>query len=299
MDKTLKVFAQTLNLTDSKDKNYYAPLLKVAKYTNVNFYENSRYIIRLVNLGGADIAYGEVYIATGKGTNSGKPFITAKYLVKPNFDCFIAEESDSYILYVKANLPGTKVIVQVLYATNISFLEAINFEKFAVDKTSITNTITEFINFNSDKFPSDSYFITNTSETSNMYAKIGKIKITVATKGVTLGLQISERDNGEPTVIAGTVYFKARKQTSSNPTLVIKSAGITSDFTFANINIIGVIIDETTIELYVQIKTHYTGFIFRPFIWDYTDNGTTVELYGEQTLVSSLPTGTQVSLFTS
>lgn len=295
MSKVLDIFSKTIN-NSGANLNLYAPILKFAKYSNVDFTENSRFILRISIIGGTSISYGELYVATGKGSTL--PFITSKYLIKPNFDCFISEESDCYILYVKANSVGTKVISQILYASNLGFLTPINYEDFTIDKTTKI-TIYEFTNYNSPKFPSESYFTTTTTTTSNMYAKIGKLTINTATQGATLGMQISERDNGNSTLIAGTVYFKARKQTSANPTLLIKTAGITTDFTFTNINVIGVIIDTTTIELYIQIKSTYIGYIFKPLIWDYTDNGTTVDLYGDQTLVSTLPTGTQVLLFTS
>lgn len=280
------------------NNDYYCPILRFAKYTDKHFEDNSTFIIKLSLIGYYEnVDTCEIYVTTGYDYEFKKKYATIKYLNRPSIiKMYLLENESDYTLYVCSNKYNTRVIAQIIYATNISYIEPLNFNKFAVSKPS--SNVIEVIHENLKQI-TDNTYRTNSWVNGNPYTQFLEIEISEQQKGVSLMLDIMQSANGNTEFVCGKFAIKARYQDSSNIKFELHNLGGNSYFNKENFNIIAVQASQLSKWcVYVEIKKSYTRYFIKPSLMYNEDNKIRVEFMENQEF-TTLPSGAQTLLFTS
>lgn len=289
---TLKSIAQTKQSTSSDiASGYYAPLLKFTKYTGVSFHRNSRFLIRLLSVGGAHIRKSEIYIATGENYASpSRPTVKCFNMISPEVEYLLNEHDDCYILYAKTSESGCVVHAQVLFCENISFVETYNFEPFEVDPNTLTKLIPQKIHY----FPN---LTPNVRVTNNGigYYKIATLRAEYNTMGCTYAFSVCENQNGQYKMVGGDVYIKVRNINTSYPKVNMRLSGATEDFNKTMINIVAVATNSQEVEIYIHQPQAYGSYQIKDEFWNATAKNSKITL-NEPLYVDALPPGEQTIL---
>lgn len=294
ISESVKSFAQTAQSGNNDiDNAFYAPLLKFTKYTGTSFHRSSRFLIRLLSIGGIHARTNELYVATGENYASPSIAIIRNFnLTTPEVDYFIGEYDDCYVLYVKPEVSGVVIHAQLIYAENSSFIEPINFEKFNVDKSSISKVVPQSKHY----YPKLTPNITLTPSTKG-YSKIATIKVSHDTVGSTCAFSFCENANGNASVVGGDVYVKVRHYGSDYPRVTLRASGSTTDFKQEYINIIAVATNSQTVEIYLYQPSAYVTYQVMNKFWNATMSGASIKFEENLSSINELPSGEQTKLF--
>ena len=279
------------------NSNLYAKLLKFAKFQSDDLYfgESSRFIIKISLLSNDYSDTCEVYVATGRDYEFKKNYCTLNYLTKSNIKLFVEETDDSYILYVCSNKYKTRILVQVIYAENISMVDTFNYSDFIYKKEDISS-ILEF-EHEKLKMSTENTFKSTMTVEPNRYIPFAKIKLIGEMPGFNVGLELIQSSNANSEFSAGKIYIKSKVQNSDIKFEMEKVYG-TDDFNNDNLNIIAV---KTTWEnswtLYLEIKKAYTAYVIKPTIYNIESNDVEFSIYENGEILSNLPDGAQTLLF--
>ena len=293
--------SDTINKKAITDYNYpnndkYAPILKFAKYTGLHFEDNSTFIIKLSLIGFYEnVDTCEIYVTTGYDYEFHKRYATIKYLNKPAFmKMYLLENEDNYTLYVCSNKYKTRIIAQIIYATNISYIEPLNFNQFDVTKPS--SNVIEVLHENLKQI-SDQTYATSIWINGNQYTQFLEIELGQDGTGVNMMLDIMQSSNANTEFVCGRIAIKARKQDSSNHIIRLYNVGGNEDFNINNFNIIAVQANKLNLwRLYIEIKKSFTGYYIRPSMI-YNDNHKSRVDFMENQEFTTLPSGAQTLLF--
>lgn len=295
ISESVKSFSQTVQSGNNDvASGFYAPLLKFTKYTGVSFYRNSRFLIRLLSIGGTRIRTNEIYVATGENYDSPSVAIIRNFnLTTPEVDYFIGEYDDCYILYVKSEASGSVVHAQLIYAENTSFIEPINFEKFDVDKATISEVVPQSNHYYPNLSPN-----TTLSPSTAGYFKIATINVSYDALGGTCAFSFCENGDGHAIMVGGDVYVKVRHYNANYPRVTLRASGTTNDFTQDYINVIAVATNSQTVEIYVHQPKKYVTYQVMNKFWNATLDGVSIRFEENLSSVNVLPSGEQTKLFT-
>ena len=293
--------SETINKKAITSYNYsngdkYAPILKFAKHNGLFFEDNSTFIIKISLLGYYEnVDTCEIYVTTGYDYENKQRYATIKYLNRPAvIKMYLLENEDNYTLYVCSNKYKTKIIAQIIYATNISYIEPLNFNKFDVTKPA-TNVI-EVMHENLKQI-TDNTYATSSWVNGNPYTQFLEIEIGQDGKGVSLMLDIMQNSNGNREFTCGKIAIKARYQDSSNIRIELYSLGGNEHFNKDNFNIIAVQAKQLNLwRLYIEIKKSYTQYYIKPSIMYNEHHKTRVDFMENQEF-TTLPSGAQTLLF--
>ena len=279
-----------------QNKDYYAPILKFAKYTGLHFEDNSTFIIKLSLIGYYEnVDTCEIYVTTGYDYEFKQIYATIKYLNRPSIiKMYLLENESDYTLYVCSNKYNTRIIAQIIYATNISYIEALNFNKFIVSKPS-SNVID--VKHENLKQITDNTYRTSEWINGNPYTQFLEIELGEDGTGVSLMLDIMQNSNGNTEFTCGKFAIKARNQNSSNIKIELYSLGGNDHFNVENFNIIAVQANQLNLwRLYIEIKKPYTQYYIKPTIM-YNDYYKVRVEFIENQEFTTLPSGAQTLLF--
>ena len=274
----------------------YAPILKFAKYTGLHFEDNSTFIIKLSLIGYYEnVDTCEVYVTTGYDYEFHKRYATIKYLNRPSIiKMYLLENEDNYTLYVCSNKYNTRIIAQIIYATNISYVEPLNFNKF--DVTKPTTNVIEVLHENLKQITDDTY-VTSVWTNGNQYTQFLEIELGQDGTGISLMLDIMQNSNGNREFTCGRFAIKAQYQDSSNIRIELYSLGGNEHFNKDNFNIIAVRASQSNLwRLYIEIKKAFTRYYIKPSIM-YNDYYKTRVEFMENQEFTTLPSGAQTLLF--
>lgn len=274
----------------------YAPILKFAKHTGLYFADSSTFIIKLSLIGYYEsVDTCEIYVTTGYDYEFHQRYATIKYLNKPAFiKMYLLENEDNYTLYVCSNKYNTRIIAQIIYATNISYVEPLNFNKF--DVTKPTTNVIEVLHENLKQITDDTY-ATSKWINGNQYTQFLEIELGQNGTGVSLMLDIMQNSNGNREFVCGRFAIKARKQDSSSHIIELHSLGGNEHFNINNFNIIAVQASQQNLwRLYIEIKKSFTMYYIKPSMM-YNDNHKTRVEFMENQEFTTLPSGAQTLLF--
>lgn len=294
ISESVKSFAQTVQ-SENNDiaSGFYAPLLKFTKYTGTSFHRSSRFLIRLLSIGGGHIRTNELYVATGENYGSPSLAIIRNFnLTTPEVDYFIGEHDDCYVLYVKPEAGGVVIHAQLIYAENSSFIEPINFEKFNVDKTSISKVVPQSKHY----YPKLTPNVTLTPSTKG-YSKLATIKVSYDTISSTCAFSFCENGNGNASMVGGDVYVKVRHYGGDYPRVTLRASGSSTDFTKDYINIIAVATNSQTVEIYLHQPSGYVTYQVMNKFWNATLSGASIQFEENLSSINVLPSGEQTKLF--
>ena len=169
---------------------------------------------------------------------------------------YLLENEDNYTLYVCSNKYNTRIIAQIIYATNISYVEPLNFNKF--DVTKPTTNVIEVLHENLKQITDDTY-APNGWINGNQYTQFLEIEVGQAGTGVNIMLDIMQSSNANTEFVCGRFAIKARNQDGANVSLELHSLGGNEHFNINNFNIIGVEISQSSLwGLYKEIKKAFT-----------------------------------------
>ena len=278
------------------NKDKYAPILKFAKHNELFFEDNSTFIIKLSLIGFYEnVDTCEIYVTTGYDYENKQRYATIKYLNSPAvIKMYLLENEDNYTLYVCSNKYKTKIIAQIIYATNISYIEPLNFNKF--DVTKPTTNVIEVMHENLKQI-TDNTYRTNSWVNGNPYTQFLEIEIGQDGKGVSLMLDIMQNSNGNREFTCGKIAIKARYQDSSNITFNLYSLGGNEHFNKDNFNIIAVQAKQLNLwRVYIEIKKSYTQYYIKPTLMYNVYNVVRVDFMENQEF-TTLPDGAQTLLF--
>ena len=278
------------------NKDKYAPILKFAKHNELFFEDNSTFIIKLSLIGFYEnVDTCEIYVTTGYDYENKQRYATIKYLNRPAvIKMYLLENEDNYTLYVCSNKYKTKIIAQIIYATNISYIEPLNFNKF--DVTKPTTNVIEVMHENLKQI-TDNTYATSSWVNGNPYTQFLEIEIGQDGKGVSLMLDIMQNSNGNREFTCGKIAIKARYQDSSNITFNLYSLGGNEHFNKDNFNIIAVQAKQLNLwRVYIEIKKPYTQYYIKPTLMYNAYNIVRVDFMENQEF-TTLPVGAQTLLF--
>ena len=293
--------SDTINKKAITDYNYpnndnYAPILKFAKHNGIFFEDNSTFIIKLSLIGFYEnVDTCEIYVTTGYDYEFKQRYATIKYLDRPAvIKMYLLENEDNYTLYVCSNKYNTRIIAQLIYATNISYVEPLNFNKF--DVTKPTTNVIEVLHENLKQITDDTY-ATSGWINGNQYTQFLEIELGQDGTGVNIMLDIMQSSNANTEFVCGRFAIKARKQDSSNHIIRLYSLGGNEHFNINNFNIIAVQARQQNLwRLYIEIKTSFTRYYIKPSMM-YNDNHKARVEFMENQEFTTLPSGTQTLLF--
>ena len=275
----------------------YAPILKFAKYNGLFFEDNSTFIIKLSLIGYYEnVDTCEVYVTTGYDYEFHQRYATIKYLNRPSIiKMYLLENEDNYTLYVCSNKYNTRIIAQIIYATNISYVEPLNFNKF--DVTKPTTNVIEVLHENLKQITDDTY-VTSVWINGDQYTQFLEIELGQDGTGISLMLDIMQNSNGSREFTCGRFAIKAHYQDNSNIRVELYSLGGNEHFNKNNFNIIAVQASQSSLwRFYIEIKKSYTQYFTKPSIM-YNDYYKTRVEFMENQEFTTLPSGTQTLLFT-
>lgn len=279
-----------------QNKDYYAPILKFGKYTNLHFEDNSTFIIKLSLIGYYEnVDSCEIYVTTGYDYEFNQRYATIKYLNRPAFmKMYLLENEDNYTLYVCSNKYNTRIIAQLIYATNSSYIEPLNFNQFDVTKPS--SNVIEVLHENLKQI-SDQTYATSIWINGNQYTQFLEIELGQDGTGVNMMLDIMQSSNDNTEFVCGRIAIKARKQDSLNHIIRLYNVGGNEDFNINNFNIIAVQARQLNLwRLYIEIKKSFTGYYIKPSMI-YNDNHKARVDFMENQEFTTLPDGAQDLLF--
>ena len=274
----------------------YAPILKFAKYNGLFFEDNSTFIIKLSLIGFYEnVDTCEIYVTTGYDYEFNQRYATIKYLNRPSFiKMYLLENEDNYTLYVCSNKYNTRIIAQIIYATNISYVEPLNFNKFDVTKPS--KNVIEVLHENLKQITDDTY-VTSGWINGNQYTQFLEIELGQDGTGVNMMVDIMQSSNANTEFVCGRFAIKARKQDSSNHIIRLYSLGGNEHFNINNFNIIAVQARQLNLwRLYIEIKKPFTRYYIKPSMI-YIDHHKTRVDFMENQEFTTLPDGAQDLLF--
>lgn len=274
----------------------YAPILKFAKYNGLFFEDNSTFIIKLSLIGYYEnVDTCEIYVTTGYDYEFNQRYATIKYLNRPSFiKMYLLENEDNYTLYVCSNKYNTRIIAQIIYATNISYVEPLNFNKFDVTKPS--KNVIEVLHENLKQITDDTY-VTSGWINGNQYTQFLEIELGQDGTGVNMMVDIMQSSNANTEFVCGRFAIKARKQDSSNHIIRLYSLGGNEHFNINNFNIIAVQARQQNLwRLYIEIKKSFTRYYIKPSMI-YIDHHKTRVDFMENQEFTTLPDGAQDLLF--
>ena len=274
----------------------YAPILKFAKYNGLFFEDNSTFIIKLSLIGYYEnVDTCEVYVTTGYDYEFNQRYATIKYLNRPSIiKMYLLENEDNYTLYVCSNKYNTRIIAQIIYATNISYVEPLNFNKF--DVTKPTTNVIEVLHENLKQITDDTY-ATSGWINGNQYTQFLEIELGQDGTGVNIMLDIMQSSNANTEFVCGRFAIKARNQDSSNIRFELYSLGGNEHFNINNFNIIAVQASQLNLwRLYIEIKKPFTRYYIKPSLMYIDHHKTRVEFMENQEF-TTLPDGGQTLLF--
>lgn len=274
----------------------YAPILKFAKYNGLFFEDNSTFIIKLSLIGYYEnVDTCEIYVTTGYDYEFNQRYATIKYLNRPSFiKMYLLENEDNYTLYVCSNKYNTRIIAQIIYATNISYVEPLNFNKFDVAKPS--KNVIEVLHENLKQITDDTY-VTSGWINGNQYTQFLEIELGQDGTGVNMMIDIMQSSNANTEFVCGRFAIKARKQDSSNHIIRLYSLGGNEHFNINNFNIIAVQDRQQNLwRLYIEIKKSFTRYYIKPSMI-YIDHHKTRVDFMENQEFTTLPDGAQDLLF--
>ena len=274
----------------------YAPILKFAKYNGLFFEDNSTFIIKLSLIGYYEnVDTCEIYVTTGYDYEFNQRYATIKYLNRPSFiKMYLLENEDNYTLYVCSNKYNTRIIAQIIYATNISYVEPLNFNKFDVTKPS--KNVIEVLHENLKQITDDTY-VTSGWINGNQYTQFLEIELGQDGTGVNMMVDIMQSSNANTEFVCGRFAIKARKQDSSNHIIRLYSLGGNEHFNINNFNIIAVQARQQNLwQLYIEIKKSFTRYYIKPSMI-YIDHHKTRVDFMENQEFTTLPDGAQDLLF--
>ena len=275
----------------------YAPILKFAKYNGLFFEDNSTFIIKLSLIGyyESSVDTCEIYVTTGYDYEFHQKYATIKYLNRPSIiKMYLLENKDNYTLYVCSNKYNTRIIAQIIYATNISYVEPLNFNKF--DVTKPTTNVIEVMHENLKQI-SDQTYATSVWVNGNPYTQFLEIELGQDGTGISLMLDIMQNSNGNREFTCGKFAIKTHYQDSSNIRVELYSLGGNEHFNINNFNIIAVQASEQNLwRFYIEIKKAYTQYYIKPTIM-YNDYYKTRVEFMENQEFTTLPSGAQTLLF--
>ena len=294
--------SETINKKAIRYYNYpnddkYAPILKFAKYNGLFFEDNSTFIIKLSLIGYYEnVDTCEVYVTTGYDYEFHQRYATIKYLNRPSIiKMYLLENEDNYTLYVCSNKYNTRIIAQIIYATNISYVEPLNFNKF--DVTKPTTNVIEVLHENLKQITDDTY-VTSVWINGDQYTQFLEIELGQDGTGISLMLDIMQNSNGSREFTCGRFAIKAHYQDNSNIRVELYSLGGNEHFNKNNFNIIAVQASQSSLwRFYIEIKKSYTQYFIKPSIM-YNDYYKTRVEFMENQEFTTLPSGTQTLLFT-
>ena len=278
------------------NKDNYAPILKFAKHNALFFEDNSTFIIKLSLIGFYEnVDSCEIYVTTGYDYENKQRYATIKYLNRPSIlKMYLLENEDNYELYVCSNKYKTRIIAQIIYATNISYIDPLNFNKFVVTKP--TTNVIEVLHENLKQI-TDNTYRTSAWVNGNPYTQFLEIEIGQDGKGISLMLDIMQNSNGNMEFTCGRFAIKARYQNNSNITFNLYSLGGNEHFNKDNFNIIAVQAKQLNLwRLYIEIKKPYTQYYIKPTIM-YNDYYKVRVDFMENQEFTTLPDGAQTLLF--
>ena len=278
------------------NKDNYAPILKFAKHNELFFEDNSTFIIKLSLIGFYEnVDSCEIYVTTGYDYEYKQRYATIKYLNRPSIlKMYLLENEDNYTLYVCSNKYKTRIIAQIIYATYISYIDPLNFNKF--DVTKPTTNVIEVLHENLKQI-TDNTYRTSAWVNGNPYTQFLEIEIGQDGKGISLMLDIMQNSNGNMEFTCGRFAIKARYQNSSNITFNLYSLGGNEHFNKDNFNIIAVQAKQLNLwRLYIEIKKSYTQYYIKPTIM-YNDYYKVRVDFMENQEFTTLPDGAQTLLF--
>ena len=293
--------SDTINKKAITDYNYpnndkYAPILKFGKYTGLFFEDNSTFIIKLSLIGYYEnVDTCEIYVTTGYDYEFNQRYATIKYLNRPSFiKMYLLENEDNYTLYVCSNKYNTRIIAQIIYATNISYVEPLNFNKFDVTKPS--KNVIEVLHENLKQITDDTY-VTSGWINGNQYTQFLEIELGENGTGVNMMVDIMQSSNANTEFVCGRFAIKARKQDSSNHIIRLYSLGGNEHFNINNFNIIAVQASQLNLwRFYIEIKKSFTRYYIKPSMM-YNDNHKARVEFMENQEFTTLPSGAQTLLF--
>ena len=274
----------------------YAPILKFAKYNGLFFEDNSTFIIKLSLIGYYEnVDTCEIYVTTGYDYEFNQRYATIKYLNRPSFiKMYLLENEDNYTLYVCSNKYNTRIIAQIIYATNISYVEPLNFNKFDVTKPS--KNVIEVLHENLKQITDDTY-VTSGWINGNQYTQFLEIELGENGTGVNMMVDIMQSSNANTEFVCGRFAIKARKQDSSNHIIRLYSLGGNEHFNINNFNIIAVQARQQNLwRVYIEIKKSFTRYYIKPSMI-YIDHHKTRVDFMENQEFTTLPDGAQDLLF--
>ena len=293
--------SDTINKKAITDYNYsnndnYAPILKFAKYNGLFFQDNSTFIIKLSLIGYYEnVDTCEIYVTTGYDYEFHQRYATIKYLNRPSIiKMYLLENEDNYTLYVCSNKYNTRIIAQIIYATNISYVEPLNFNKFDVNKP--TTNVIEVMHENLKQITDDTY-VTSGWINGDQYTQFLEIELGQDGTGVNMMIDIMQSSNANTEFVCGRFAIKARKQDSSNHIIRLYSLGGSEHFNINNFNIIAVQASQQNLwRLYIEIKKSFTRYYIKPSLICIDHHKTRVDFMENQEF-TTLPDGTQTLLF--
>ena len=207
---------------------------------------------------------------------------------------YLLENEDNYTLYVCSNKYNTRIIAQIIYATNISYIEPLNFNQFDVTKPS--KNVIEVLHENLKQITDDTY-VTSGWINGNQYTQFLEIELGQNGTGVNMMVDIMQSSNANTEFVCGRFAIKARKQDSSNHIIRLYSLGGNEHFNINNFNIIAVQGRQLNLwRLYIEIKTSFTRYYIKPSIMYIDHHKTRVEFMENQEF-TTLPDGAQDLLF--
>ena len=207
---------------------------------------------------------------------------------------YLLENEDNYTLYVCSNKYNTRIIAQIIYATNISYVEPLNFNKFDVTKPS--KNVIEVLHENLKQITDDTY-VTSGWINGDQYTQFLEIELGQDGTGVNMMVDIMQSSNANTECVCGRFAIKARKQDSSNHIIRLYSLGGNEHFNINNFNIIAVQASQLNLwRFYIEIKKSFTRYYTKPSMM-YNDNHKTRVEFMENQEFTTLPDGAQDLLF--
>ena len=279
--------------TNFSNEDKYAPIFEIPKHTSYNMYcgDACRHVVRL-NLVGENIEDNlEAYISEGYSPGDKKHYYTFKMLKEPTrMKIFAKEYEDKYIFYVCSNTYNTKINCQLIMSNNPGMINGISFSKFTVAKegTTISLSKEQFLNV-------QGIYETSQYIDGNQYTKIAEMNPQKVTSGINFVLEFLQTTNMNEELVTGKIYIKVvHGDTSIHDvrTRINKIEG-SSDFTKNFLNVFIVQRKNSNIcDVCLQIKSHSTGYVFKPTICTKNDmHKCYVNFFENQPFVAGLPEG--------
>ena len=279
----------------------YAPLLDFSKYTKFHFGDNSCFILKVSMIGYYEVDTCEIYITTGYDYELKQSYCTAKFLTQPKkMKFYIYNGDEVYRLYGCTNTYNTKIVTQVIYANNISYIEPISFKNFTVNKANQDVERVIDISIPNAGIISDNTYTTSLTTTSGSgnYTKLMDVHLTTNPLGCAFDIEFLQNSNGNTQFGCGKICCKARYQDENGIVFQMHNVYGNVHWNKDNINIIAVKTTWTNQwTLYLEIKQAWTSYMFKSSIHNFNNKDIIVNFYENQGIITSLPEGAQTILF--